>query len=418
VLRVTQVSEATFHIASAIGTLYESVLRQDGSHEVPDDGALALALQQCNRSINLLTAPAQTTSPAGPNAGEALITSVLFAVFEEMHGDTMSAAIHLRQAWVLQRHCERLTCSQPCPLLVDPAATRPIIALLEGKAKALLGRTAAESDTSDEPPLPDVSTLHSLDHASWTVHSIYMSILICGQDTGSEMGPAEVSARSGRKQSMYGPWLKQWEQAFGNLLARETTLRSTRDSHRAKVLRVHHLIASIMAAVDYSRGREEWAPYDSECKTVIELSADALDFNSPSLRGEYADQHLSYLFTSPGLLHCLFFVMVRSPFRSLQCEAHRLLSRHSPHRSQGWIADRAVAPSSLSPYTPQDTWTMDQWIEFSEKARLDVATFMYFARLPTSFVDRLEYPHVQFESDRTSGKVRSQASSVKGREEC
>lgn len=48
-------SPAIFHLASGIGALYEHVLRDAAGFAHTDQGGVAFALEQCNRSIALLT---------------------------------------------------------------------------------------------------------------------------------------------------------------------------------------------------------------------------------------------------------------------------------------------------------------------------------------------------------------------------
>lgn len=96
-----QHNDAIRPVASAIGALREHILK-------PSDGrGMAFALRQCNRSISILTASSRNGNGADTYPGVALITCVLFAVFEALMGHTRHAILLSLQAKKLLESCDR-----------------------------------------------------------------------------------------------------------------------------------------------------------------------------------------------------------------------------------------------------------------------------------------------------------------------
>lgn len=163
-------NEAVAHVASAIGALQEYILRPT------DDRGIAFALQQCNRSINLLTASSEEKDGASADPAVALITCVLFTLFEALMGHPAQAITHSLQSRKLLENCERHAASGQKSLFMDTNSVLPIIYALERQAKAVQNKNARETDTSKDPGLPDVSQIHNLQHANWRYVPAYNPI--------------------------------------------------------------------------------------------------------------------------------------------------------------------------------------------------------------------------------------------------
>ncbi len=169
---------AVFHVASAIGALHEHILRQSSAHGALDSDGSAFALHQCNRAINLLIDYVGDKEHDDHDPGIPLVACVLFAIFEALHGEPEQAINHSLQGRKLLKHCEELETAGRGSRLVESINIWPVIGSLEIQAKALQGKQMQTSDKNEAPTLPNVERIHSLDHANWTLHSVYISLLV------------------------------------------------------------------------------------------------------------------------------------------------------------------------------------------------------------------------------------------------
>ena len=371
-------------------------MKRPGSKAVEDDGNLAFALRQCNRSIRLLTTSAQEQKGLYSDPGIALITCVLFAVFQALIGHPREAIVHSLQGRKLLQNCERLAAIGQGSRLIDATSILPVIGGLEVQAKAIQGKAMVCSDTTDDPPLSDVSRLHSLQHANWTLHSTYIRLLIFCQDTFLDVTPDMHSARVMEKQRLFGPWLKTWERSFSEFLFRQGSSLSHDDMQRARVLKANHISATML--VEAAQGRPNaWAPFTAECRAIIDLSASVLNSYSVVIGPTLNAFQFPFLSFGLWVVEPLFLVMSRCHDPELRRQAAGLLHGQRPTNSQrrGSHAQEHDAKSNQRWSEDQwdtDTWDVGRWIEFVGGVRLDVGMATYFGQLPSGYIDRPQYP--------------------------
>lgn len=441
-------NEACFHVASAIGCLHEHIYQHSTGRGTLDNSGLEFALRQCNQAISLLT----SADEAEPDPDVALLTCILFTTFEALHGDSAQAIQHSLQGRTLLMNCERLQKLGRGSGLLETMHVRPIMGGLEIQAKSLQGRSMVKSDTRDEPPLPDVTRLHSLDHANWTLHYVYIALLVFCQDVQFDSEPHDLSVLMAEKYLTFVPWLKQWEEAFVDVLFREGSRLSQHDMERAKVLKANYLTSSILANLDLGLGRVAWAPYEKQCKTVIDLSASVLHHFCVGPQATMNSFHFPFLTFGLWVAEPLFMVMSRCTNPDYRRQAAGLLagqkwgrgsaakangtwtnqyhpstslqSQHQQRRTLSCPASQAPGPprhrgaSSASVRSMPSTalallandvdnvehgqaweqdavdtsdWTIDQWIDFVSSNRLDYGMAVYFGKFSPDSIEKPYY---------------------------
>ena len=389
-------NNAVFHIASAIGALHEHIMKKPSAGEKDDGSGLAFALRQCNRSINLLTDSANKVSGLYSDPGISLITCVLFAVFESLIGHPTQAIVHALQGRKLLQNCERLVTIGRGSRIVTADAVLPVIGGLEIQAKALQGREMILSDVTDDPPLPDVSRLHSLQHANWTLHNAYIRLLVFCQDSQLDAIPDAHRARVTEKQLLFHPWLEAWEKAFADFLFREAASLTKEDMQRARVLKANH-ICSIMLVAAAHGDPEAWKAFDESSRAIIDLSASILNSFSIVLGPSLSNIHFPFLSFGLWIVEPLYVVMSRCHDPELRRQAAGLLTGQRPTNITRPVARgtrRGMTPPRVIPNDPADTdaWDIDRWIDWSRAVRLDTGMATYFGRLPSKYIDQPQYP--------------------------
>ena len=382
-------NEAVFHAGSAIGALHEYVIKQSSRGGPADEIGFAFALRQCNKSINLLTASAEEQSGTYADLSIALITCVLFSIFEALIGHPTQAIVHALQGRKLLQNCERLAAAGQGSALVDTTSMLPVVVGLEIQAKSLQGKYMMRSDTSVDPPLPEVSRLHSLQHANWTLHFIHTKLMLFCQDTRLDTTPYEHAMRVAEKRQLFSAFLKTWEAAFADYLYREASALSTHDMHRAKVLKANHIAITMLTNLEH-HSQAGYEPFKNECRAIIDLSASVL--NTYTLVPGTTLNTLQFPFLTFGLWvsEPLFIVMSRCPDPELRRQAAGLLNGQ-PRASQRASSPHRKSHSCLGP-TGTEAWNTNEWIQFTEGVRLDAGMATYFGRLPSQYIDKPQYP--------------------------
>ena len=115
--------KALYSVGSAIGALHEYSLRHPNHDSLHEQSGLAYALQQCNRSIGLLTSAGKRQL----GAEVALIACILFIYFEAMQGNTMQAITHCLQGRKLLQNLETEAAAGRTSGLITPEDVKVII---------------------------------------------------------------------------------------------------------------------------------------------------------------------------------------------------------------------------------------------------------------------------------------------------
>ena len=383
-------NEAVAHVASAIGALQEYILRPT------DDRGIAFALRQCNRSINLLTASSEEKgNGADADPAVALITCVLFTLFEALMGHPAQAITHSLQSRKLLEECERHAASGQKSLFLDTNSVLPIIYGLERQAKAVQGKDARETDVSQDPGLPDVSQIHNLQHANWTLYFTWIMVYIFCQDAMLAMPPFELAARLTKKREIFLPWLKTWEQSFSEFLFSESANLSTEDMQRARLLKANHIATTILAKGPLGRVGG-WPGFNDACKAIIDLSASVLNTYAQSPGSGLPTFHFPFLAFGLWISEPCFIVMARCNDPELRKQAAGLLHGQTYLKRQREVGRQArtqmLSHERLGEPTDTDRWTTDDWLKFAGNVRLDTAMAMYFGRLPSEYIEKPVFP--------------------------
>jgi hypothetical protein len=219
--------------------------------------------------------------------------------------------------------------------------------------------------------------------------------MIFCQDTRLGSSPAEISARVAQKEAVFVPWLKSWEQSFSEFLFRESQTLSADDLQRARVLKVNHVAARITAKGDLGRFGG-WPGFYNDCKAIIDLASSVVNSYTPGYVSELPTLHFPFLKFGLWVCEPLFIVMARCPDTYLRRQAASLLNGLTRLKKTRCRARRAqpLIPhdSRLEAPTDTDTWTVDEWLEFTSNVRLDTAMATYFGRLPSEYIEKPVFP--------------------------
>ena len=348
-----------------------------------------------NRSISLLTASSENDGRATADPSVALITCVLFCVFEALMGHPSQAVAHSAQSRKLLENCERLAAIGQRSQFLDTTLVLPVIYALERQAKAIQGKHMRKTDTTNDPALPDVSNICSLQHADWTLYFAWTKLTIFCQDAKFSSSSSEHSARLARKKTFFVPWLKTWERSFSEFLFRESKDLTADDLQKARVLKANHVAANITAKGDLDQ-IGGWPGFYNDCKAIIDLAASVVNSYAPGYVSELPTLHFAFLKFGLWVCEPLFIVMARCPDPGLRREAASLpngLTRLKKTRHRGRRAQTLIPNDSrLETTTDTDTWTVDEWLDFTGSVRLDIAMATYFGRLPSQYIDKPEFP--------------------------
>ncbi|KAK4506516.1 hypothetical protein PRZ48_000248 [Zasmidium cellare] len=246
----------------------------------------------------------------------------------------------------------------------------PVIGSLEMQAKTLQGAAMTRSLTAPEPPFPDASYFYSLDHANVTFHYVYIRLLVWVQEWYLSGNLHVMTVLTAEKRATFAAWMRQWGASFTELLFRlgqEDNL-PPRDVNRAKILEANHLTASMMSNADQTGNRSVWDEYEDSFATVVELSASVLATfrldRHPSLG------QVQFPFLTHGLWvdQPLFITMSRCTNPDIRWKAAGLLFGER---------DRRAGKKKRSA-DEVDEWTMEQWMDYAFRTRIDSAMATFF----------------------------------------
>lgn len=365
-------SPAIFHIASAIGSLYEHVLKESAGLGYTDRGGLAFALEQCNRAIGLLT------GEEGNSAEVSLTACVLFTCFQALQGETLQASVHSLQGRKLLKHLEKLESNGQTMGLIQSQDVVPVIGTLEMQAKTLQGKAMSRSLTSPDPPFPDASFLYSLDHANCTFHYVYSRLLVYVQDWYLSGNLHVMTVLMAEKRATFATWMRQWGASFADLLFRlgqEDSLPPN-DLNRAKILEANHLTASMMSNADQTGNRSVWDEYEDSFARVVDVSASVLATFRLDRHVSLGQVQFPYLTYGLWVDQPLFITMSRCTNPEIRRKAAGLLLGERERKS----AKRRGGVEEVC------EWTMEQWIDYVVRTRIDVAMAAFFGRFPVESV--------------------------------
>ena len=352
VMQLVVTNAAVFHVASAIGALREHLVRAADEQQNDKGTALAFGLRQCNKSIALLTQAAREGTEAYNDPGIALIVCVLFTIFEALYGDHGEALTHVHQGRKILWKCEQFPPGHGGSKVVDPVTARPALGGLQLQATCLSGRGVHEMVSQLDPlPLPDVTCIHSVEHANQILHVVYSNLLLYHQQLTFYVAGADASMSATQKSLRFLPWLKMWERGFAELLFKQSSSLRYEDMLKAKALKANHLLSTILAQVDTTSGWQAWKPFTAEFKAIIDLAAAVLSTTTPKPGDSPTDFLARVPCMSFGLWisEPLFVCTSRCTDEELRRQAAGLLNGIPRAQSaKGDAKSRSSAPSATS----------------------------------------------------------------------
>lgn len=381
-------SPAIYHLATAIGSLHEHIYQRASLRTADLDG-LRFALRQCNRSIKLLTA--ERHGSAEPEV--ALIACIMFTCFEALQGEPSTATAHTLQGRSLLGIVENRELYGRSLGLVEAAEVRPVLGGLEMQAKALQGKHMSVSETQHVGDMPDASYLYSLDHAHRTLRAAYIRLLLFVQDwyTHFDDDLEGMIALMAVKRSVYAPWFLQWKTAFRDLLAREAANMSLLDRKKVQILQANHLTMSMMGSSDQTGTRDVWSQFEWDFQQVVELSASVLSTLEMQAQPTLGNVHYPYLAYGLWVSEPLFITMSRCTNAEIRKQAAGLLFGERERKEHKKARMRANGQTTAFPSASTGNnacdWTIDQWIDYAGRTRIDTAMATFFGRFPVDYIE-------------------------------
>ena len=382
-------------MVSAIGALHHHISKQSTGVGGTDNSRLDFGLRQCNKTIKLLTAATHKRTGTFKDPGISVIICILFSCFESLFGDPAAALTHSAQGRKLLRNCEQLNSTGKGSRILDTVAVGPILGSFEIQAKARQGKSMKMTDPSELSPLPDFEEICSLAQADSILHNAYISILAFSQQCHPMLDHTQIVEKMKQKQVLFMPGLNAWKQKFGAFLFRQSNNLSHDDMQHAKILKANHLNCSILARFDLSLGRPGWESFENDFKSVVDLSASAMKTYSNPSKTDVTAFQVPFMSFGLFITEPLYICMARCPSRNLRRQAAELLYRiPRPNRGEkismrGGVMVKTPPSNELR---DTDRWSIDQWMDFAWKTRVDTGMATYFARLPSNYLDNPYMP--------------------------
>lgn len=257
----------------------------------------------------------------------------------------------------------------------------PIIGSLEMQARTLQGKAMTKSSAGPDPPLPDASHLYSLDHANATFHYVYSRLLVFVQAWYLSGNLHVMTVLMAEKRATFAAWMRQWGASFTELLFRlgQEGALPPNDLNRAKILEVNHLTASMMSQADQTASRSVWDEYEDSFASVVELSASVLATFRLDRHPSLSRVLFPYLTYGLWVEQPLFITMSRCLNPEIRRKAAGLLFGERERKRKAGGRKGGVEE--------KNDWTMEQWIEYAVRTRIDSAMAAFFGGFPTESVE-------------------------------
>jgi hypothetical protein len=323
---------AVKHAIAAIGALHERLLIGPGDEDPSNPRKCGFALEQCNRSIQHLIEPAD-----GKQADlKSLLTAcILFTCFEAMQGHCEQAIDHAKQGYALLEQYATDPQSQPCEMGAFTAELDQLCMMmqrLQTQSKGLLAEkyhTVGEDLGLGDAPKPAYfETLHD---ARIVLEKMINHLSTFFLDLDLNDNFYDMVRDSPDKCLSQTVWLKAWEYAFSQLLARKQAELTPSERRGAMVLKAHHLVCEILSSVNLSEGAAGWDRFHRSFTAIVDLAEAVLGTSSQSITSHSRDPSgtpSTKLCFSLGILDPLYEVCARCRDPLLHRRALDLLASH------------------------------------------------------------------------------------------
>lgn len=209
---------AVKHAIAAIGALHERLLIGGDEQDVTHQQKTRFALEQCNQSIQLITTPEDGNKP--PDLRLMLTTCVLFTCFEAMQGHCDQAISHAAQGYKLlkQYTADPEKSCEAGAFAVELDQLCLIMQRLQTQSKGLTGKHCATGEDNAELQKP--VRFEKLREARMALEQVINRLSIFFLDLDLNDNFYDLVCANSEKFLTFAPWLKAWEQAFSEFLAR------------------------------------------------------------------------------------------------------------------------------------------------------------------------------------------------------
>jgi hypothetical protein len=231
-------SPAIKHGIAAISALNERLLIGGDNNDAVSQRKTRFALEQCNQSIQHLTKPVDGVKPPGLRL--MLTTCVLFTCFEAMQGHCEQAISHAKQGYALLEEYAtdpKSDTHETGAFTVELDQLCLIMQRLQTQSKGLAAKNhiTVGEDPGIDIPLP--TYFDSLRDARNALEKAinHLSIYFLDLDLNDNLD--DMICTNGDKFLVFGSWLKAWETAFTQLLARVQGLLTPTERKGAMVLK-------------------------------------------------------------------------------------------------------------------------------------------------------------------------------------
>ncbi|KAM0722282.1 hypothetical protein Q7P37_001723 [Cladosporium fusiforme] len=372
---------AVKHAIAAIGALHERLLMGAEEADTSHKRQTRFALEQCNKSIQHLTAPVEGKDH--PDLRLMLTTCVLFTCFEAMQGHCEQAIAHATQGYGLLKQYATAPEANPREagtFAVELDQLCLTMQRLQTQSKGLMGKDYGVILDNDTMDIPKPTHFDSLRDARVALEKVINRLAIFFLDLDLNDNFYDLVCSNAEKFLSFAPWLKAWEEAFTKLLTERKDIMTPNERKGAMVLKAHHLVCEILSNVDLSEGELGWDKFHSEFTAILDLAKAVLeDGPQPDTRQSSPKTELCF---SLGIVDPLYEVCARCRDPALRRRALDLLARH-PRQDCMWSSWSAWKVGKYLMQLEEETGTSppleagdikaadrvsEAWVDFSESS--------------------------------------------------
>lgn len=281
-----EVMQAAIHsppirnLVVALGAAYEAF--EQGADHVDthgngEDGGMAFALRQSNKSIRLLAALAPPSQPASPSAEATsviLTASVLFIYLAILHGHIAEAIQHVRSAVKVLQAFDAAWAQEQDGVDIPPypvrlSHLRTLLASVYGQLRSMIDETFFEVGDNDilVTDTKPATLFLSVDEAHIYAERLFYNTLALQQDAEHNgVGtPERLEAVVKRHQELCRA-LESSQDALDVLAATLDSADAERRQHEERgihMVRVYHLMLAVRLRIDMLRPEQRESSFDN-----------------------------------------------------------------------------------------------------------------------------------------------------------
>ncbi len=328
--RATHFDAAIKHIIAAIGASHEVQLRKQANRLTTEIVELsAFALRQCNKAISALLAPGKGRLQ---DLIRAVTVSVLFAEFESTDGNRDGAIPHVSYSRRLLDQVKTLKTrndyhGRPSYSEAVPVEhLEPLVAHFEVQTGAY-SYIAGEEALNAVFDTKDLGSFDTLGDARIVLERAVASlgVLVVSTEGRDLDDAAQVTGLQSVKLE-YVRWLQQWETAYSSLLTCLRTELNAEMLDGCRVLKAHHVAATVVAETDITKGEAQWQDFAPHCKAIVGLAAEVVE-RLPNARVTAQVPQVPYISSTMGLTEPLYVAATRCHDPTIANHAKVLLHR-------------------------------------------------------------------------------------------